>query len=861
MVHTHPSFPLRETDNFITTLQPNDVLCGRGSGPNDNPGNIRFRALVATRKDEYLATTNRQRKAKIAREIVDVVYGFSPPGRFLRKADVAICRARGYRGDAWAVVNEETALEKAKQALRQNRGDRPTTAAAAGGGGGSPGTTSVPGGNGSDEGGSVGRSSVNSTDVTLPAGLVTAEAAAMTPPNDPRPDSRGSLGSGGSGGGGGQQQHPLAPSPRDTAPGSGGRPSPESGSSGGGGGGGGKVSAAAAMTGFLQMGAMSSMGDTSCGGMPFVGLVGGAAAPTPDRTGSDPGSAAVRAVGPGGSDDEARIRAAQHQHQHRSRWSLPQPLRGPQQQHLHHPPGVTAGPGPGHGCGPSVAQGQVRAQSETAGGGGQCRRSLMSRIPAAKNLPEGGCGEEAAAADEAAAAAVPVVPGSPQVTNLAQDFNRLGEDFAKLRADVRRRQDQPPPGPDPESVMSSLTENTPCVQSEGSVLLTTPQQPHHHQQPHHQQQPQQQQQHSLHHHNAPPQPGQGYGAHNRSMYRQPSEPAIDESSPCTHDHDDTAMSVGTIGTIDPSPLSSGTRRDSSYSTGSSTPSFHANRRGSEMSALSMGSMGSSTFSLFKGSVLMEMHESLKAEAAPSGSGGGGGPSPAVGGPRQHSGRYLANHRQDSNRTGTGSGYRQDSERFRQDSEKFRHELEKYRQDSGRYGVPRQDSSKYGVPRQDSDRSYALSQIMTGSIMTGCSTRKSIASEKSMNLTEILMEKRKGPGPTSSDPAARAAAAAASADGTEGSKDAKTNGNGGGGGAPRVGKGYRVPANHPALAEDPRPIEVIENDSDDMSFMKESSMRSMIQALDDSTCSMRSSIVSKMESRSSLLMSADSEDMP
>ena len=49
---------------FVTELRPCDVLFGRGSGPNDHEGNIRFRQLVAERKQEYLATNHRQTKAK-----------------------------------------------------------------------------------------------------------------------------------------------------------------------------------------------------------------------------------------------------------------------------------------------------------------------------------------------------------------------------------------------------------------------------------------------------------------------------------------------------------------------------------------------------------------------------------------------------------------------------------------------------------------------------------------------------------------------------------------------------------------------------------------------------------------------------
>ena len=106
--------------SYITELSPADVLFGRGSGPNDHEGNIRFRQLVAERKDEYLATNHRQTKAKIAREIVDLI--LADHGRFLKKVENADAQELGIpKGlDAWIIVDDDTVMEKAKQALRQN---------------------------------------------------------------------------------------------------------------------------------------------------------------------------------------------------------------------------------------------------------------------------------------------------------------------------------------------------------------------------------------------------------------------------------------------------------------------------------------------------------------------------------------------------------------------------------------------------------------------------------------------------------------------------------------------------------------------------------------------------------------------
>lgn len=109
-----------DPQQYVSELRPYDVLFGRGSGPNDHEGNIRFRQLVAERKPEYMATNHRMTKAKIAKEIVDQV--FSVQGRFLKKVEAAELRQLGLVDgtDVWEVVGDDTIMEKAKQALRQN---------------------------------------------------------------------------------------------------------------------------------------------------------------------------------------------------------------------------------------------------------------------------------------------------------------------------------------------------------------------------------------------------------------------------------------------------------------------------------------------------------------------------------------------------------------------------------------------------------------------------------------------------------------------------------------------------------------------------------------------------------------------
>jgi hypothetical protein len=109
---------------FVTVVHANDVLFGRGSGPNDHDGNIKFRDMVAMRKGEYMSTNHRQTKATIAKEVVGSVYQVQ--GRFLKRLEAAELQKLGFPAstEIYQIVDDATVMEKAKQALRQNRDKR-----------------------------------------------------------------------------------------------------------------------------------------------------------------------------------------------------------------------------------------------------------------------------------------------------------------------------------------------------------------------------------------------------------------------------------------------------------------------------------------------------------------------------------------------------------------------------------------------------------------------------------------------------------------------------------------------------------------------------------------------------------------
>jgi hypothetical protein len=105
----YPSPEDADSPEYITMLNENDVLLGRGKGVNDYVGNRKFREFVKTHRQEYLGSS-RGDKTQIARQIVGQVCKLNPPGRFLKK----VSNTR-----YWVVVESQVALEKTSQALRE----------------------------------------------------------------------------------------------------------------------------------------------------------------------------------------------------------------------------------------------------------------------------------------------------------------------------------------------------------------------------------------------------------------------------------------------------------------------------------------------------------------------------------------------------------------------------------------------------------------------------------------------------------------------------------------------------------------------------------------------------------------------
>mmetsp|Transcript_9126 Transcript_9126/g.20918 ORF Transcript_9126/g.20918 Transcript_9126/m.20918 type:complete len:554 (+) Transcript_9126:291-1952(+) len=96
----------------IADPNENDVLCGRGGRINSHAGNIQFRDIIDSKKNDYLApTTKKLEKAHIAAGIVNDIRAMDPPGRFLKKEK---------EDKMWYDIGDQKAIKKTGQALRED---------------------------------------------------------------------------------------------------------------------------------------------------------------------------------------------------------------------------------------------------------------------------------------------------------------------------------------------------------------------------------------------------------------------------------------------------------------------------------------------------------------------------------------------------------------------------------------------------------------------------------------------------------------------------------------------------------------------------------------------------------------------
>lgn len=97
----------------IRTPHEHDVLCGRGGGINGHKGNGIFRNWVADRRLDYNLASSKADKARVAKEVMNLVTRQNPPGRFLQRDPT------GGIGSWWIEIDETKAMAKTSQALRE----------------------------------------------------------------------------------------------------------------------------------------------------------------------------------------------------------------------------------------------------------------------------------------------------------------------------------------------------------------------------------------------------------------------------------------------------------------------------------------------------------------------------------------------------------------------------------------------------------------------------------------------------------------------------------------------------------------------------------------------------------------------
>jgi hypothetical protein len=110
---------LINASDVVTELNGYDVLLGRSVPKWKCSGNGIFRKLIANHGDEYRSLNKHAYKDEIARRIFLTIRVLG--GRFLRQIEPLIARERlniDRDTEAWVAVDDETSLQKIKQALR-----------------------------------------------------------------------------------------------------------------------------------------------------------------------------------------------------------------------------------------------------------------------------------------------------------------------------------------------------------------------------------------------------------------------------------------------------------------------------------------------------------------------------------------------------------------------------------------------------------------------------------------------------------------------------------------------------------------------------------------------------------------------
>ncbi len=106
-------------------IQPRDILCIRGNGVINNPGNVFYTKVVKENRSFYQEAPCWKEKKVVIQQVLDAIRSGDPPGRFLR-----VCEESDKH---WEELSDEAEIvKKVAQALREKRNVKSTTTSSRG---------------------------------------------------------------------------------------------------------------------------------------------------------------------------------------------------------------------------------------------------------------------------------------------------------------------------------------------------------------------------------------------------------------------------------------------------------------------------------------------------------------------------------------------------------------------------------------------------------------------------------------------------------------------------------------------------------------------------------------------------------
>ena len=123
-----PATPIEPIIENPFGVHDHDVLSGRGAFINGHIGNERFRKLCLARKPAFDSGSYTEKRS-LASEVVTIIRGLEPPGRFLKRVNVVVeepqkkaddtdsMPPRGLDG-SWVELSDDKAIHKACQVMR-----------------------------------------------------------------------------------------------------------------------------------------------------------------------------------------------------------------------------------------------------------------------------------------------------------------------------------------------------------------------------------------------------------------------------------------------------------------------------------------------------------------------------------------------------------------------------------------------------------------------------------------------------------------------------------------------------------------------------------------------------------------------